>query len=215
MTISAEDPRITRSRALILDAATGIFLARGYTAATVDDVAVAAGVAKRTIYNLYADKDQLFRATILRSIAVADRFSASLAEDVRGVADPRTELPAIATRLAAAVLSSPVLPLRRLLVMESNRFPDLAAEYRERAPEAVIRALAELFTALAASGHLVLDDPVLAAEHFAFLVMGAELDRGVFAPATPAPDAVEERAMAGVTAFLRAYAPPAGDATER
>ncbi len=209
--ISEEDPRVTRSRALILDAATGVFLAHGYTAATVDDVALAAGVAKRTIYNLYADKDQLFRATILRSIAIADGFSASLADDVRGVADPGTELPAIATRLAAAVLSGPVLPLRRLLVMESNRFPDLAAEYRERAPEAVMRALADLFTALAASGHLVLDDPALAAEHFAFLIMGADLDRGMFATASPAPAVIEERALAGVAAFLRAYT-PAGDA---
>jgi len=214
-TISAEDPRITRSRALILDAATSIFLARGYTTATVDDVAVAAGVAKRTIYNLYTDKDQLFRATILRSISVADRFSASLAKDVRGVADPRTELPAIATRLAAAVLAGPVLPLRRLLVMESNRFPDLVAEYRERAPEAVMGALAELFGALAASGHLVLDDPVLAAEHFAFLVLGADLDRRMFAPTAPAPDTIEHRAVAGVATFLRAYASTGADAPQR
>lgn len=215
MTIGAEDPRITRSRALILDAATSIFLARGYTTATVDDVAVAAGVSKRTIYNLYTDKEQLFRATILRSIAVADQFSASLARDVCSVADPRIELPAIAARLAAAVLAGPVLPLRRLLVMESNRFPDLVAEYRERAPEAVMRALAELFSALAASGHLVLDDPVLAAEHFAFLVMGADLDRGLFAATTPAPDAIEHRAVAGVATFLRAYASTGADAARR
>jgi TetR/AcrR family transcriptional regulator, mexJK operon transcriptional repressor len=206
-----EDPRVTRSRALILDAATEVFLDRGYQGATVDQVAEAAGVAKRTIYNVYGEKDALFRATILRSIEVADRFSTSLAADVRDVADPASELPDIGARLAQAVLIGPVLPLRRLLVMESGAFPDLAAEYRKRAPEAVLRALSALFTRLAARGHLRPGDPVLTSEHFAFLVMGADLDRGMFAPQHFTADEVRRRALAGVDAFLRAYTAQSAD----
>jgi len=170
-------------------------------------VAILAGVAKRTIYNLYAEKDQLFRATIRRSIAVAERFSATLAEEVRAVADPRAELPRIAVRLARTVLTEPVLPLRRLLVMESNRFPELVSEYRGRAPEAVMRALAELFATLADHGHLALGDPAIAAEHFAFLVMGADLDRGMFVDTLPDPHSIDAHARDGADAFLRAYTP--------
>jgi TetR/AcrR family transcriptional repressor of mexJK operon len=92
--------------------------------------------------------------------------------------------------------------------MESGAFPDLAAEYRERAPEAVVRALAQLFTQLAARGDLSPGDPVLTAEHFAFLVMGADLDRGMFAPLHLAAGEIRRRALAGVDAFLRAYASP-------
>ena len=209
MTTNREDPRVIRSRALILDAATQVFLDRGYHGATVDQVAEAAGVAKRTIYNVYREKDALFRATILRSIEVADLFSASLATEVREVADPASELPEIGARLAESVLIGPVLPLRRLLVMESGAFPELAAEYRERAPEAVLRALAELFTQLAARGRLRPGDPVLTAEHFAFLVMGADLDRGMFARHHFTVHEIRERALAGVDAFLRAYTAPA------
>jgi len=209
MTTSREDPRVTRSRVLILDAATQVFLARGYQGATVDQVAEAAGVAKRTIYNVYRDKDALFRATILRSIEIADRFSSSLASDVRGVADPVGELPEIGARLAHSVLIGPVLPLRRLLVMESEAFPDLAAEYRDRAPGAVLRALGDLFAQLSARRHLRRGDPALAAEHFAFLVMGADLDRGMFSPLDLDAQRVRTRALAGVDAFLRAYAAPA------
>ncbi|MGB8404734.1 MAG: TetR/AcrR family transcriptional regulator [Mycobacterium sp.] len=196
---------MTRSRSLILDAAAAVFLELGYQGATVDQVAERAGVVKRTIYNLYGDKEALFRATILRSISIAERFSADLATDVRAVADPLAELPGIAIRLAEAVLGTRVLPLRRLLVMESSRFPDLVAEYRDRAPEAVMRALAELFGDLADRGLLCLADPSLAAEHFAFLVMGADLDRGMFFPGG-APKQIKERAVAGAAAFLRAYA---------
>ncbi len=205
--IEAEDRRVTRSRALILDAATNVFLAEGYTAATVDQVAQSAGVAKRTIYNLYVDKAALFRATILRSIAIADAFTSTLVHDVRTVVDPVAELPRIGTRLAEAVLTQSVLPLRRLLVMESRAFPDLAAEYRERAPEAVLRALEGLFADLARAGQLVIGDPVVAAEHFAFLVIGADLDRGMFGPQEPNAEGTRSRSAAGVAAFLRAYAP--------
>jgi len=211
--IDAEDPRVTRSRALILDAATRVFLAEGYTPATVDQVAHAAGVAKRTIYNLYADKAALFRATILRSIDIADSFTSSLVEDVRNVVDPVAGLPGIAARLAEAVLTQSVLPLRRLLVMEARSFPDLVAEYRERAPDAVLRALAELFENLGRTGHLAIEDPRVAAEHFAFLVIGADLDRGMFGQQQPDADKIRASSAAGVAAFLRAYAP--GDRARR
>ncbi|MGV8966273.1 MAG: TetR/AcrR family transcriptional regulator [Cellulomonas sp.] len=205
---------MTRSRVLILDAAAEVFLARGYQGATVDQIADAAGVAKRTIYNVYGEKDALFRATILRSIEVAERFSTLLTAQVRDVDDPASELPEIGARLAESVLLGPVLPLRRLLVMESGAFPELAAEYRERAPEAVMRALAELFTQLAGRGDLLRGDPVLMSEHFAFLVMGADLDRGMFAAHHATAEEIRTRAHAGVDAFLRAYAAPANHLPE-
>lgn len=184
-----------------------MFLERGYTAATVDQVALAAGVAKRTIYNLYEDKAALFRATILRSIDIADAFTSSLVDAVRNVVDPVAELPQVGARLAEAVLTRSVLPLRRLLVMESRSFPDLAAEYRDRAPDAVLRALAELFANLGRTGHLSIEDPTVAAEHFAFLVLGADLDRGMFSPQQFEAGQIATRSGAGVDAFLRAYAP--------
>lgn len=206
MTTIHEDPRVTRSRALILEAATEVFLERGFTGTTVEHVAEVAGVAKRTVYNLYVDKDALFRATILRSIDIADRFSASLAASVRDVAHPAADLPSVGAALAEAVLTGPVLPLRRLLVTESGRFPDLAAEYYRRAPQAVMGALAEVFAELAARGQLAKGDPALMSEHFAFLVMGADLDRGMFGPRRRSTAEIRRRARAGVSAFLRAYA---------
>ena len=208
MSTDHEDPRVIRSRALILTAAAQVFLEHGFTATTVEQVADVAGVAKRTIYNLYRDKDALFRATILRSIDIADHFTESLAAAVRDVVDPVSDLPSIGATLAETVLSGSVLPLRRLLVMESARFPDLAAEYHRRAPQTVMRALAKLFTQLAERGHLRAADAVLMSEHFAFLVMGADLDRGMFDPQPLRTTDVRRRARAGVDVFLRAYAVP-------
>jgi len=206
MTARGEDPRVLRSRAAVLEAATESFLQYGYQAVSVDQVAERAGVAKRTIYNLYADKETLFRATILQSIGIAEAFSAALADDVRAIADPSDELPVLAARLAESVLTTRVLPLRRLLVMESARFPDLAAEYRRRAPEAVMDALAHLFADLTSRGLLRPAPARLVAEHFAFLAMGADLDRGMFIGGDIPVASARRRARAGAQAFLRAYA---------
>jgi TetR/AcrR family transcriptional repressor of mexJK operon len=206
MDVDYEDPRAIRSRMLILEAARRVFLADGYQAATVERVGVEAGIAKRTIYNLYVDKETLFRATILTAIEIADGFSASLAQDVRRTPASLDDLAAIARRLAEATILGPALPLRRLLIMESARFPDLVAEYRARAPEAVMSALADHFVRMSEAGILQVEDPRLAAEHFAFLVMGADLDRGMFTGTVPSRTAVRARAAAGARVFTAAYA---------
>jgi len=204
---AAEDPRITRSRSLILDAASEVFLELGYDAAGVDVVAERAGVAKRTVYNIYGDKESLFRATLARSIATAERFAAVLADASAQLDDVDRDIPALGVRLAEDVLLGPVLPLRRLLVSEASRFPDIVEEYRRRAPDMVLQALAAAFANLARRGVLAVEDPALAAEHFAFLAMGAELDRGMFVTGNPSAAVVRARARAGVQVFLAAYRP--------
>jgi TetR/AcrR family transcriptional repressor of mexJK operon len=199
------DRRIQRSRAAILGGAATVFLRDGYDGATVDDIAREADVAKRTVYNVFADKETLFRETILVAIAVAEDFSAGLAAEAGRMNDGNRDIPRVARHLASAVLRGPVLPLRRLLVSEARRFPDLAVEYRRRAPEAVLRALSAALQELADTGQLRLESADIAAEHFAFLIMGADMDRGMFDASTASESRVRERADAGAAAFLRAY----------
>ncbi|TNM70250.1 TetR/AcrR family transcriptional regulator [Streptomyces sp. NP160] len=206
----AEDPRAARSRQRVLAAATTCFLAHGYDATTVEQVAVEAGLAKRTVFNLYADKPSLFRAALERSVDTAERFTGQLLAHVHELAeapDLRAGLGQLAEELALTVLAGPVVPLRRLLAREGERFPDLLADYRRRAPEAVLVALSSTFTVLAARKRLSVTSPDLAAEHFAFLVMGADLDRGMLGEPPPPAARIRERAAAGVDAFWRAHLP--------
>ena len=203
-----EDPRITRSRALIMAAATRVFLERGYPGTSVDDIAAEAGVSKRTVYNVFDDKEQLFRAIIGEAIATAERFSAQLAATTAEATDAGAALTTLARELAAFLLSGRVVPLRRLLIGEARRFPEFAVEYYDRAPGRVMSAVAVALRAFDERGQLRVDDADLAAEHFAFLTIGASLDRALFeadADATGS-DAAVERAERGAAAFLRAYA---------
>ena len=205
-----EDPRITRSRALIMGAAARVFLQRGFPGTSVDDIAAEAGVSKRTVYNVFDDKEQLFRAIIGEAIATAERFSQDFAATTAEADDVEAALTSLARELAVSVLSGRVVPLRRLLIGEASRFPEFAAEYYERAPGRVMAAVATALRTLDERGLLRIDDADLAAEHFAFLAIGPSLDRALFdlasdTDATTAERAVE-RAEHGAAAFLRAYA---------
>lgn len=59
--------RLERTRSLLLDAAEEVFAEKGFTTATLDDIAQAAGYTKGAIYKHFAAKDELF-------LAVSDRY---------------------------------------------------------------------------------------------------------------------------------------------
>src|ERR1700732_3719206 len=63
---SLQTARRGGSREAIVDAAERPFLARGFGAVSVDELAAAAGVARRTLYNQFASKEEIFREMLLR-----------------------------------------------------------------------------------------------------------------------------------------------------
>lgn len=59
--------RLAHTRSLLLDAAEEVFAEKGFTTATLDDIAQAAGYTKGAIYKHFAGKEELF-------LAVNDRY---------------------------------------------------------------------------------------------------------------------------------------------
>ncbi|MCV7409576.1 TetR family transcriptional regulator [Mycobacterium florentinum] len=59
--------RLEHTRSLLLDAAEEVFAEKGFTSATLDDIAHAAGYTKGAIYKHFATKEDLF-------LAVSDRY---------------------------------------------------------------------------------------------------------------------------------------------
>ena len=69
-----------------------------------------------------------------------------------------------------------------------------------------MRALADCFQLLGDRGLLQVSDPLLAASHFAFLVLGRALDKSLFCGDRPFSDSeLTAQADAGAAAFLAAY----------
>ncbi|WP_420120619.1 TetR/AcrR family transcriptional regulator [Nakamurella sp.] len=212
MTGERIDPRVERSRSVILDAALAQFAEHGYLGASLDGVAERARVSKKTVYNVFGDKERLFRAVIGQAIETAEGFSARTAASLADVTDVEPELRDAVVGLARTILTGPVIRLRRLLIGEVDRFPEFADEYYRRAPERMMGVLAQTLARLDAVGRLEIDDAARAAEHLAFLAVGAGLDRALFRPSDRPPEsvaAIDARASAGVDAFLAIYAPSA------
>ena len=108
-------------------------------------------------------------------------------------------------RFAIAVMRPEVVALRRLLIGGARAFPDLGSEYFDRAPGQVLDALATGFEGL---GLLRVSDPRLAAAQFAYLMVGAPLDRSMLVRTVAPKEHVIACAREGVQTFLTRCAAP-------
>ncbi len=204
----ADDPRVLRTRAAVVDAARTLFLQKGYAGTTIEEIAALAGLAKRTVHNNYADKDALFTEIVVDVIAYAEEFAGALRqESMAGItaANLRPTLLDLGRRLALGIVRLEVVALRRLLIGEARAFPSLAREYFDRAPGQVIDALASHFERLAQRRLLKLTDAHRAAAQFAYLVAGEPLDRAMLVGTTPPKGQVIACASDGVETFLARY----------
>jgi TetR/AcrR family transcriptional repressor of mexJK operon len=208
----ADDPRVLRTRAAVLEAARALFLRDGYAGATMEGIAAAAGLTKRTLYNNYGDKETLFRLIIADVITYAEAFVRGLHEEFAvGLtrANVHAELEALAVRMATAIVRPEIIALRRLLIGEARDFPTLGAEYFNRAPEAVINALADGFAALARRRVLAVSEPRMAAAQFAYLIVGEPLDRALMTGVVAPEGEITAGAREGAATFLARYGPAA------
>lgn len=206
-----DDPRVLRSRSAAVDAARMLFLEKGYVGTTMEDIAAAAGLTKRTLYNNYPDKDALFTRIVGDVIAFAEEFARALHDRFHtGVSaqNLRTVLDELAREMAQSIVRPEVIALRRLLVGESRAFPALARDYFERAPGAVIEALAREFEHLAKLGVLRVANARTAASQFAYLIVGEPLDRAMLVGAPPSKAHIAAAAREGVETFVARYAAP-------
>lgn len=206
--IAKEDPRVARSRAAVVDAARTLFLEKGYSGTTMEEIAAHAGIAKRTLYNNYADKGALFREIVAAVIAEAEWFARGVGQDL-GTAVTSRDLGAalhdLGRRLALGILRPEVVALRRLLIGEAQSFPELAGDYFERAPRRVMDALGAWFESLDRAGLLRIGDARRAAEQFAYLVAGEPLDRAMLVGKVPSRERLVACAREGVLTFLARY----------
>jgi TetR/AcrR family transcriptional regulator, mexJK operon transcriptional repressor len=205
-----EEPRSIRKRRAILEAATTVFLRNGYLGTSMDEIAALAGVSKQTVYKAFSDKERLFSEIVTNAVnEAADPVYADVL-DLKGTADIEAELRGFARRLLGRVMQPRILQLRRLVIGEAGRFPELGRTFHEQGPRRTIAALATVFERLAGRGVLQLDDPLLAAAHFNWLVMSIPLNQAMFLGEDEPPSSaeLERSADAGVAVFLAAYGRP-------
>ena len=181
-------------RERVLRAATSSFLARGYSS-SVDDIARRAGVAKQTVYQHFANKDELFKAV---AGDLAKRVLVKL-EAGPGDESLRSSLIRFALEYRKRALGAQGIATFRTLVPEVPRFRALARDmYANTAGEMVRRLAAFLEQKLDAP------DPEFAAEMFLSMLTGHDRLKRLFAvPSGPESEAARSARI--VDLFLRAH----------
>jgi TetR/AcrR family transcriptional repressor of mexJK operon len=200
-----DERRSTRKRRAILDAATTVFLRNGYVGTSMDEIAALAAVSKQTVYKHFADKERLFSEIVTSTVDEVGEPNHQEVLDLKDSGDVEADLRDLARRQLARVMQPRVLQLRRLVIGEAGRFPELGRTFYEQGPGRTVAALATAFERLAERGILQLDDAELAAAHFNWLIMSIPLNRAMLCGGDDPPADLDRYADTGVRAFLAAY----------
>lgn len=192
-----------RKRQAILKAAAEQFRTHGFDATSVDRIAVAAGVSKRTVYNHFPSKDELFTETLVQLFQSGAGALELPYRSERGLREQLTELLTLKMRTLA---DRDFIDLARVAIAEAIHAPDRARALfarlgeREEGPTAWIRAAQ-------ADGKLKPGDPA-----FASTLLQGQIKTFAFWPQVTlgaAPLGPEEQARvieASVAMFLSCFA---------
>lgn len=136
--LPAPDARMTQ----LLAAAKDTFTSKGFAATTMDDIAGAAGMSKKTLYKLFESKTELFRAMLLRSLPEAD-FA-----DAPSEGSPVIRLRNMLREAADVALSPGEIALQRLIIGERQATPELGRMFAEVIMESGTEHIVELLKAV-------------------------------------------------------------------
>jgi TetR/AcrR family transcriptional regulator of autoinduction and epiphytic fitness len=198
------------SRDAIVDAAERLFLERGFGSVSMDELALAAGVARRTLYNQFASKEEIFREMLLR---VSGQLEDALPPGIETQGDVEDVLRLIARAILKLHRRPGYLGFLRMVAADSRQFPWIAeafAAVMDPQTERFRRYLAQQ----TAMGILDCRNPMLAAHQFMGILNEFSLwpwMMGRESLSIPAKEVVEET----IRMFLQHYRPPRSEQRRR
>jgi TetR/AcrR family transcriptional repressor of mexJK operon len=202
---SRREERRDERRDAILDVARDCFLSLGYAATSMSAIAARLGGSKGTLYNYFKSKEDLFAAMMERQCGELS----DVLFDVSSVSEePRERLRHYGRSFLGLLMAPLPLAIHRLVVAESERFPELGRAFYESGPRLVMGRIGEYLEQLMDQGKLRRADPLVAAQHFKDLaISGVYQPRlwGVIGDLTS--EQMDVQVECGLDTFLRAYAP--------
>ena len=111
----------------ILDAALDLFIAQGYAATRVEDIARAAGLSKGAVYLYFSSKGKVFEGLVQRAIVPVIVNAEKMAE--KNSRDPQVALKTMINLIANRMRDPRMAAIPRLVIAEAGQFPELAEMY--------------------------------------------------------------------------------------
>lgn len=200
---AAQAEEDSAKRRQILDGARQVFLTRGFDAASMMDIAKAAGVSKGTLYVYFKDKDDLFAGIVHGECAMQEHgiFDFDHADhDVEAV------LLKHGKAFVKAVSDPKRLSSWRTVIAVAERMPELGRKIYETGPAVGIAKLAAYLRAQTEAGILAVDDYEVAASQFIETCHATMLKPMLFnfGP-PPTQQRIDHVVGIAVRTFLKAY----------
>lgn len=189
------------TKAVIVNAADEIFRTGGYASANMGGIAREAGVSTKTLYRLFPAKADLFSEAVSNAVT---QFFLELDEDTLHGIGPAEALERLMVSFGRLVLSAHTIAMTRLVLSESDRFPEIAAVFYEKAIARTSGVLERWLRGQTELGTLDLEDPEEAAGMLRGM-MAMEPQRAVMIGQrkTMADEQIVARARACTRIFLR------------
>lgn len=157
------DHAASAKHGLILKTASKLFVKKGYQAVSMDAVADAAPVSKRTLYNHFKDKKALFSAVIQSRCG---SLFAKVERSLQDYPDAEEALTHVGQQFLATVLNPDGVNLYRTIITESQQFPELGKLFYESGPQRTRTILTEYLKHLDREGVLCVPNPELSSGMF-------------------------------------------------
>lgn len=191
-------------RAAVLSAARELFLAKGYDAVTMGEIALRAGVSKATLYAHYPERSALLQAVIQRE---SERIVGERALIEEAGLDLEDRFRRLGLRLLTFLTKPERLHFERLLSAAAARYPRLAARFFEAGPGRARATLVKLINEGVEQGLLRVPDPFAAAGDLAGLWQGfLRIETTLRYRRVPRRQELRRRVARGVRLFMKIYA---------
>jgi TetR/AcrR family transcriptional repressor of mexJK operon len=206
MSVEPSPTRWSEKHRLIAEAATELFLRKGYLGTSMDDVAAEAAVSKQTVYKHFSDKDQLFAEIVLATTDQVEGLVRMVSTAIETTTDLRADLGELARQFLSTLMRPKLLRLRRLVITTADQFPEIGRSWYEQGFERALATLATQFGLLSERGLLRAENPLLAAHHFVGLLLWIPINRAMFTgDETSNENELNSYAEAATETFMRAY----------
>ena len=187
----------------VLEGARTVFMRDGFEGASVDDIVREAGVSKATLYSYFPDKRLLFLE--VAKMECQAQSDAAVAQ-VEASGDLREALTQAAMRMSRFFLSDVGMQVYRIVVGESQRFPEVGREFYNAGPAHVREILKAFLQKGIDDGKLRIDDIDLAADQFPELCKaGLHLQMAIGLRDKPSDEEIERVVSGAVDMFLCKY----------
>jgi len=189
-------------RQTILTAATHVFRARGYEAASMAEIAAQAGGSKATLYSYFSSKDELFRQVM--KMQAEERMSKAFGSLEAG-GDLQASLQRFGEHYLGTILSRDMLIMRSIVMGEGPR-SSMGRMFFENGPAEGWSKLARFLEHEMLAGRLRQNKPWRAAVHLIGLLEADYLEffmTGLLS--APSLGAIAESVAAALEVFLGGY----------